>query len=82
MAIEKKFILEGKIYSNIECYLRQDLMRAGYSGINIKKTPMSTQVILLVEKPPLVIGKKGKRIDNLTNKSVIRIKKFLLLASS
>ncbi len=66
MAMEKHFIQEGIIRSEIESFLRHELNRAGYSGINIQKTPLATRVILYVEKPPLVIGKKGKRINQLT----------------
>jgi len=66
MAIEKHFIQEGVIRSEIESFLRNELNRAGYSGINIQKTPLTTRVILYVEKPPIVIGKKGKRINTLT----------------
>lgn len=66
MAMEKHFIQEGIIRSELESFLRSELEGAGYSGINIQKTPLATRVILYVEKPPLVIGKKGKRINKLT----------------
>lgn len=66
MAMEKHFIQEGVIRSQIENFLRKELSRAGYSGIKIQKTPLTTRVTLYVEKPPLVIGKRGKRIDKLT----------------
>jgi len=66
MAIERHFIQEGVIRSEVESFLRSELNRAGYSGINIQKTPLTTRVILYVEKPPIVIGKKGKRINTLT----------------
>ncbi|MFH1721380.1 MAG: 30S ribosomal protein S3 [Candidatus Altiarchaeota archaeon] len=66
MAMERHFIQEGVIRSEIESYLRKELNRAGYSGINIQKTPLSTRVTLYVEKPPLVIGRKGKRINEIT----------------
>ena len=66
MAMEKHFIQEGIIRSEIENYLKSELNRSGYSGITIQKTPLATRVILYVEKPPLVIGKKGKRINRLT----------------
>lgn len=66
MAMEKHFIQEGIIRSKITSFLRTELGRAGYSGINIQKTPLSTRVTLYVEKPPLVIGRKGKRINRLT----------------
>lgn len=64
--MEKHFIQEGKIRSEIENFLRNELMGAGYSGIDIQKTPLATRIILYVEKPPLVIGKRGRRIDKLT----------------
>jgi len=66
MAMEKHFIQEGIIRSEIETFLRHELEGAGYSGINIQKTPLATRVVLYVEKPPLVIGKKGRRINKLT----------------
>ena len=66
MAMEKRFIEEGKIRSEIEKLLRGELSGAGYSGMDIQKTPLATRIILFVEKPPLVIGKKGKRINKLT----------------
>ncbi len=66
MAMERHFIQEGIIRSEIETFLRRELEGAGYSGINIQKTPLATRVVLYVEKPPLVIGKKGRRINKLT----------------
>lgn len=66
MTMTKHFIQEGIIRSEIENFLRNELDSAGYSGINIQKTLLSTRVTLYVEKPPLVIGKRGKRIDKLT----------------
>jgi len=66
MAMEKHFIHEGVIRSEIENLLKKELNRAGYSSINIQKTPLATRIILYVEKPPIVIGKKGRRINTLT----------------
>lgn len=67
MAMERHFIQEGIIRSEIENFLSNELSRSGYSGINIQKTPLATRIILYVEKPPLVIGKKGRRINKLTD---------------
>lgn len=66
MAMEKHFIQEGVIKSEIESFLKKELSRTGYSGINIQKTPTATRVVLYIEKPPLVIGKKGNRVNRLT----------------
>jgi len=66
MAMERHFIQEGVIRAGIESFLRNELNRAGYSGASIQKTPLATRIILYVEKPPLVIGKKGRRINKIT----------------
>lgn len=66
MAMEKHFIQEGVIRSEIENFLKNELGRTGFSSIGIQKTPTATRIILYVEKPPLVIGKKGKRVNRLT----------------
>lgn len=67
MALEKHFIQEGVIRSAIENFLKEEVHRAGYSGITIQKTPLATRVILYVEKPPIVIGKRGRRIKEITS---------------
>jgi len=66
MAMEKHFIQEGVIRSEIANFLKNELSRTGYSGVTIQKTPTATRIILYIEKPPLVIGKKGKRVNRLT----------------
>jgi len=67
MSIEKKFIIEGKTRLGIERFLKSEIDKVGYSGIEVQKTPLSTRIILRVEKPPLIIGKRGDRINRLTN---------------
>jgi len=66
MAMEKHFIQEGKIRSEMDSFLRRELGKAGYCGMKIQKTPLAVRINIYVEKPPLVIGKKGKRISKLT----------------
>jgi len=66
MAMEKHFIQEGKIRSEMDSFLRKELSKAVYCGMDIHKTPLAVRINLYVEKPPLVIGKKGRRINKLT----------------
>ncbi|OKY78892.1 MAG: Ribosomal protein S3 [Candidatus Methanohalarchaeum thermophilum] len=68
MPIEERFIEEGLRKAEIDEFLRNELEREGYGGIEINRTPTGTQIILYVEKPGMVIGKGGKRINELTNK--------------
>ncbi|HID19777.1 MAG TPA: 30S ribosomal protein S3 [Methanophagales archaeon] len=48
-------------------YFRKELERAGYGGMDIKRTPMGTQITVHVEKPGMIIGKNGKRIKKVTD---------------
>lgn len=66
MSIDKTFISGGKTRAGIERFLKAEIDKIGYSGIDVQKTPLSTRIVLRVEKPPLVIGKKGDRINKLT----------------
>ena len=43
---------------------------AGFGGIDIQRTPMGIRIVLVVERPGLVIGRKGDKIRDLTNKLV------------
>jgi len=67
LAIEKHFIQEGIIRSQVEEFLSRKIDKAGYSRIEIKKVPLSTQILLFVERPPLIIGKRGKKIERMTS---------------
>ncbi|MFC2174931.1 30S ribosomal protein S3 [archaeon] len=64
--IERKFVKEGLNRSKLNAYLRQRLKRAGYVGVQIQKTPLMTRLAIRVERPGLVIGRKGSTIKELT----------------
>ncbi|WP_297535030.1 30S ribosomal protein S3 [Thermococcus sp.] len=66
MAIERYFIKEGVREMLIDEYLEKELRRAGYGGLDIKKTPLGTKVIIFAASPGYVIGRGGKRIRELT----------------
>ena len=66
MAIEKLFIKEGIKKSEVEEYLKERFEKAGYSHTEIQRTPLGTRIIVYANKPGLVIGRSGRRIDELT----------------
>ncbi len=66
MAIERYFIKEGVKEMLIDEYLEKELRRAGYGGIDIKKTPLGTKVVIFAASPGYVIGRGGRRIRELT----------------
>ncbi|MCL4403241.1 MAG: 30S ribosomal protein S3 [Candidatus Marsarchaeota archaeon] len=66
MTIEKSFIEDSVIKMNISKYLSNELSRAGFSRVDIQKTPVITRITLYVLNPGRVIGRGGKTIDTLT----------------
>jgi len=66
MAVEKHFIEEGIKEAQIEEFLRNKFDRAGYSHIEIQRTPLGTRIIVYANRPGLVIGRSGSRIKEIT----------------
>jgi small subunit ribosomal protein S3 len=66
MPIHKFFVKENARKAEIDEYLSQDLKRAGYSRVEMNKTPLGTRVVIYAAKPGLVIGRRGQSIRDLT----------------
>jgi len=66
MAVIKHFVKEGIREAQIEEFLRKKFDRAGYSHIEIQRTPLGTRIIVHANRPGLVIGKSGARIKEIT----------------
>ena len=64
--LAKHFIEQGIKLMQINEYLRSELVRAGFAGVDIQKTPLGTRITLRTSRPGLVIGKGGKRIQEIT----------------
>jgi small subunit ribosomal protein S3 len=67
LASERKFINDSIIKLNISRYLMKELSRAGFSRVEIQKTPMLTRITVYVLNPGRVIGRAGKTIDTITD---------------
>lgn len=66
MPIHKYFVKENARRAEIDEYLSQDLKRAGYSKVEMTKTPLGTRIVIYAAKPGLVIGRRGQSIRDLT----------------
>ncbi|MBY9006880.1 MAG: 30S ribosomal protein S3 [Candidatus Lokiarchaeota archaeon] len=64
--LSKHFIEQGIKLMQINEYLRSELVRAGFAGIDLQKTPLGVRITLRTSRPGLVIGKGGKRIQEIT----------------
>ena len=67
MPLSKHFIEQGIKLMQINEYLRSELVRAGFAGIDLQKTPLGVRITLKTSRPGLVIGKGGKRIQEITD---------------
>jgi len=65
MAIERMFVKEGIKEAKLEEFLRNKFDRAGYSHTEIERTPIGTRIIVYAYKPGLVIGRSGRRVNEL-----------------
>jgi len=65
--LAKHFIEQGIKLMQINEYLRSELVRAGFAGVDIQKTPLGVRITLRTSRPGLVIGKGGKRIQEITD---------------
>jgi small subunit ribosomal protein S3 len=63
--IEKIFVKAGIMNVDLENFLRKKVEKAGYSHSEIERTPLGTRIIIYVHKPGLIIGKSGKKIEEL-----------------
>lgn len=66
MASERKFIAENIRRVLLKEYFIKETQMAGFGGIDIQRTPMGTRITLTVERPGMVIGRKGAKIKELT----------------
>ncbi len=67
MVVERKFIADLIIKRRISKYMERALAKAGYSRVDIQKTPVITRITPYVMNPGRVIGRGGETIDALTD---------------
>ena len=64
--IERKFINENIRMLKVVDYVRKELERAGIISVDIQRSTLATRIGIVAENPGLIIGRKGKTIQDLT----------------
>lgn len=72
---EKKFVKFKQDELGIKEYVKHSLGKGRISDVNIEYTPVGEKIIISTNRPGLVIGKRGEKIEELT--TVLR-KRFAL----
>jgi small subunit ribosomal protein S3 len=66
MSAVKYFIKQNARKLAIDEFLASELNAAGYGGVEIRKMPMKTEVVVHASRPGVVIGRRGSKIRELT----------------
>ncbi|MGY5864965.1 MAG: 30S ribosomal protein S3 [Candidatus Thorarchaeota archaeon] len=66
MSAVKYFIEQNSRKLAIDEFLANELNAAGYGGVEIRKMPMKTEVVIHASRPGVVIGRRGAKIRELT----------------
>merc|ERR1712010_309415 len=67
VAKKRKFVADGVFYAELNELLTRELSEDGYSGVEVRVTPMRTEIIIRATRTQSVLGEKGRRIRELTS---------------
>eukprot|EP00616_Rhizochromulina_sp_CCMP1243_P007269 CAMPEP_0118967282 /NCGR_PEP_ID=MMETSP1173-20130426/4691_1 /TAXON_ID=1034831 /ORGANISM="Rhizochromulina marina cf, Strain CCMP1243" /LENGTH=232 /DNA_ID=CAMNT_0006916223 /DNA_START=49 /DNA_END=747 /DNA_ORIENTATION=- len=64
---KRKFVADGVFYAELNEFLIRELAEEGYAGVEIRATPIRTEIIIRATRTQSVLGEKGRRIRELTS---------------
>jgi len=64
---KRKFVADGVFFAEINALFERELGVDGYSGVEVRVTPMRTEIIIRATRTQNVLGDKGRRIRELTS---------------
>lgn len=64
---KRKFVADGVFNAELNEFLHRELAEDGYAGVEIRVTPLRTEVIIRATRTQNVVGEKGRRIRELTS---------------
>jgi len=64
---KRKVVADGLFYAELNEFFKRELGEDGYAGVEVRVTPMRTEIIIRATKTQNVLGEKGRRIRELTS---------------
>merc|ERR1712012_1391801 len=64
---KRKCIADGVFKAELNEFLTRELAEDGYSGVEVRVTPVKTEIIIMATRTQNVLGDKGRRIRELTS---------------
>lgn len=66
MSVQSSFMKENMRKAELDEFFSKELSKAGYSKMELTKTPLGIRVVVYAAKPGMVIGRRGQSIRDLT----------------
>ena len=63
---KRKAIQDGIFKAELNNFLMKELAEDGYSGVEVRRAPSRTEVIVMATRTQNVVGEHGRRIRELT----------------
>ncbi|PQM40724.1 40S ribosomal protein S3-3 [Prunus yedoensis var. nudiflora] len=67
MSKKRRFVADGVFFAELNEVLTRELAEDGYSGVEVRVTPVRTEIIIRATRTQNVLGEKGRRIRELTS---------------
>lgn len=67
MSKKRKFVADGVFYAELNELLTRELADDGYSGVEVRQTPMRTEIVIRATRTQNVLGERNRRIRELTS---------------
>jgi len=64
---KRKFVADGVFFAELNEFLMRTLAEDGYAGVEVRVTPIRTEIIIRATRTREVLGEKGRRIRELTS---------------
>merc|ERR550514_91080 len=64
---KRKFVADGVFFAELNELLTRELAEDGYAGVEVRVTPLRTEIIIRATRTQSVLGEKGQRIRELTS---------------
>lgn len=64
---KRKFVADGVFFAELNELLTRELAAEGYAGVEVRVTPLRTELIIRATRTQDVLGEKGRRIRELTS---------------
>lgn len=63
---KRKAVQDGVFKAELNNFLMKELAEDGYSGVEVRRAPARTEVIIMATRTQNVLGERGRRIRELT----------------